>query len=84
MAHLSKTLYHYVYAYKHQKQKDILVKNLDLAYKEADRAQQYLFEAEHGIFSSWYTNADALTRTFQIDTLKNRILILQEEALRTN
>jgi hypothetical protein len=81
MAHLSKTLYHYVYAYKHQKQKDILVKNLDLAYKEADRAQQYLFEAEHGIFSTWYSNADPLKRTFQIDLLMNKITELKEEAV---
>lgn len=82
MTHLSKTLYYYVLAYKSQNDKDELIKNLDLAYNEASTAQQYLFEGQHGIFSTWYSNADPLTRTFQIDTLKNRILILKEEALK--
>jgi len=80
MAHLSKTLYHYVYAYKHQPDKRILVKHLNLAYKEASRAQDYLLEAQHGVFSTWYSNADPLKRTFQIDTLKSNILLLIEKA----
>jgi hypothetical protein len=81
MTHLSKTLYHYVLAYKSQKNKDILIKNLDLAFNEASRAQQYLFEGQHGIFSTWYSNADPLTRTFQIDTLIKNITILKEKAI---
>jgi len=81
MAHLSKSLYHYVLAYKSQKEKDELVKNLDLAYVEADRAQQYLFEGQHGIFLTWYSNAEPLTRTFQIDSLKERITIMKELVL---
>ena len=80
MAHLSKALYHYVYAYKHQHDKEILIKHLNLAYNEASRAQNYLFEAQHGVFSTWYTNADPLTRTFQIDTLKSKLLLLKEKA----
>jgi len=80
MAHLSKALYHYVYAYKHQPDKEILIKHLNLAYNEASRAQNYLFEAQHGVFSTWYTNADPLTRTFQIDTLKSNLLFLKEKA----
>jgi len=80
MAHLSKALYHYVYAYKHQHDKEILIKHLNLAYNEASRAQNYLFEAQHGVFSTWYTNADPLTRTFQIDTLQSKLLLLKEKA----
>ena len=64
-----------------QNDKDILIKNLDLAYNEATRAQQYLFEGQHGIFSTWYSNADPLTRTFQLDTLIKNISILKEKAL---
>ncbi len=82
MTHLSKTLYHYLYAYKHQADNDILIRNLDLAYAELILAQQYLFEGQHGIFSNWYSNADPLTRTFQIDSLLNEITILKEKALR--
>ncbi|MCF8379613.1 MAG: glycosyl hydrolase 115 family protein [Bacteroidales bacterium] len=82
MTHLSKTLYHFIYAYKNQADKEVLIRNLDLAYAEADRAQQYLFESQHGIFSTWYSNADPLTRTFQIDKLKNSIKELREQALK--
>jgi len=84
MTHISKTLYHYVLAYKCQKDNDVLIRNLDRAYKEAARAQQYLFEGQHGIFSTWYSNADPLTRTFQIDALLKKITILKEKALKMN
>jgi len=80
MTHLSKTLYHYVYAYKHQAKTDILLRHLDLAHIEATRAQQYLFEGEHGIFKTWYTEAESLTRTFQLDTLLRRIAELKVQA----
>jgi hypothetical protein len=82
MTHISKTLYHYVLAYKYQKDKDLLIRNLDLAHLEATRAQQYLFEGQHDVFSTWYTNADPLKRTFQIDSLLNHIAILRENALK--
>lgn len=80
MAHLSKTLYHYVMAYKYQKDNDLLIRNLDLAWLEASRAQHYLFEGQHGIFSTWYSNADPLTRTFQIDRLISNIKNLRDKA----
>lgn len=82
MTHISKTLYHYVYAYKHQAKKDMLLKHLDLAYNEATRAQQYLFEGQHGIFSTWYSEAEPLTRTFQLDALLHKITLLKEQALK--
>jgi hypothetical protein len=84
MTHLSKTLYHYVYAYKHQNDNAVLIQNLDLAYIEAVRAQQYLFEAQHGVFSRWYSDADPLSRTFQIDALQERIVLLKKQALARN
>jgi hypothetical protein len=81
MTHLSKSLYHFVLAYKCQQEKNVLVRNLELAKMEALRAQQYLLEAQHGIFKTWYSEADPLKRTFQIDTLINRIAELIEQAL---
>ncbi len=81
MTHISKALYHYVLAYKNQNHKDLLIRSLDLAHFEATRAQQYLFEGQHGLFSTWYSNADPLSRTFQIDSLLNRIASLKETAL---
>jgi hypothetical protein len=81
MTHLSKTLYHYIYAYKHQADREVLIRNLDLAHIEAVRAQQYLHEAQHGVFSTWYADAEPLGRTFQIDKLQENILLLKQQAL---
>ena len=81
MAHLSKSLYHYLYAYKHQADRGLLIRHLNLAHTEAVRAQQYLHEAQHGVFSTWYLNADPLKRTFQIGTLQENILRLKHQAL---
>jgi hypothetical protein len=81
LAHLSKTLYHYVYAYKNQSEKEILIKNLDLAQAEAVTAKQYINEAQHGRFSTWYSNAEPMTRTFQLDSLIERIGLLKQRAI---
>lgn len=79
MTHLSKSLYYFLIAYKNQTDKDILIRNLDLADFEAVRAQQYLFEGQHGIFfSTWYMNAVPL------DKLKKSLSALKEEALKRN
>jgi len=80
MAHLSRTLYHYAYAYKHQANTETLIKHLDLAYTEATRARHCLYEGQHGIFSTWYSEADPLTRTFQIDKLLSRLSQLKKRA----
>jgi len=84
MAHLSKTLYYYVYAYKNQAKKDVLVKNLELAHDEAVQAKHYLYEGQHGIFSTWYSNAEPLTRTFQLDSLIENINVLKQQAIKMN
>jgi hypothetical protein len=84
MTHLSKTMYHYMYAYKHQAETDVLVRSLDLAHIEAVRAQQYLFDAQHGVFSSWYSDAEDMDRTFQINELQEKIASLKQQALERN
>jgi hypothetical protein len=70
-----------MYAYKHQNNKDVLLRNLKLAHSEAVRAQNYLFEGEHGVFSTWYKNAEDMRRTFQIDELQRDILLLKDKAV---
>jgi hypothetical protein len=79
MAHLSKALYHYVYAYKHQRDETALMDNLELAYAAVVKAKQTLGEAEHGIFSTWYSNADPLERTFQLDYLLTKLTLLKQK-----
>ena len=58
-----------------------IVSNLDFARAEAVRAKDCLMEAQHGRFTTWYSNADPLTRTFQIDALIVRLAGLREKAL---
>ena len=82
MLHLSKTLFHYADAYKNQSDKETLVRNLDLARIEAKSAKQSLYEAQHGIFSTWYSHAEPLTRTFQIDSLITKINLLRDKAVK--
>jgi len=81
MSHLSKTLYHYVYAYKHQGEKEVLIESLELAHVEAVHAKEHLNEGEHGIFSTWYSNAEDMTRTFQIDSLIVNLVALKKQAI---
>jgi hypothetical protein len=81
MTYLSKTLFNFVSAYKNQEKNDILIKNLDEAYSNALMARSYLYEGQHGIFSTWYSNADPLTRTFQLDSLIEKLAILKQQAL---
>ena len=44
-------------------------------------AKEYLKEGEHGIFSTWYSNADDMTRTFQIDSLIRNLTELKKQAM---
>ena len=81
MAYLSQTLYHFVAAYKNQATKDILIKNLDLAYTSANQAKSILLEGQHGIFSTWYSDAEDMVRTFQLDSLIEKIELLKQQAL---
>lgn len=81
MLHMSKTLYHYLYAYKNQFDKKVLITNLDMAYDEAVCAKKFLYEAQHGTFSTWYSGADPLKRTFQLDALIDDISSLKQQAL---
>lgn len=54
MSHLSNTLYHYTYAYKHQEDKAVLVEHLEKAYAEMQVAQKALYQSQHGPFETWY------------------------------
>ena len=84
MTHLSKALYHFVFAYKHQSEKELLLENLTSAQEAAVRAKQYLYEAQHGVFSTWYSDAEPMTRTFQLDSLISKIEKLKQRAVKKN
>ncbi len=54
MEHLSRSLYHFAYAYKNQADKAGLVENLEASLQEMESARAALFASQHGIFSTWY------------------------------
>ena len=54
MEHLSKTLYHFTYAYKNQADQAVLVENLKTAYAEMEQARDALYASQHGPFETWY------------------------------
>lgn len=55
MAHLSRSLYHFVYAYQNQQDKDVCLSNLELSRDRLNLAKQYLHQSQHGVFSTWYS-----------------------------
>jgi hypothetical protein len=56
MEHLSRTLYHYAYAYKHQDDKKVLMENLNTAYSEMEAARDALYASQRGAFDTWYAS----------------------------
>jgi hypothetical protein len=60
MEHLSSTLYHYVYAYKHQDDKAALISHLNSAYAEMEAARDALYATQHGAFGTWYKSEKIL------------------------
>jgi hypothetical protein len=54
MEHLSRSFYSYVYAYKNQTDKEILMRELNAAIREMEMARNALFATQHGVFGSWY------------------------------
>lgn len=54
MEYLSKTLYHYVFAFKNEKDTDVCYRNLALAEENMIQARDALYSNQHGVFNSWY------------------------------
>jgi len=76
MEHLSKTLYHFTYAYKYQADKPVLVENLQIAYNEMTRAKEAIYLTQHGPFEQWYKTDEK----FDIATVLKVIQSKLEEA----
>ena len=54
MEHFSRSLRHYVLAYKEQSDKETLILNLNAAIREMEMARNALFSTQHGAFKTWY------------------------------
>lgn len=54
MANLSNSLYHFMYAYKHQDDKNTCVQSLESSLSYMQKAKANLYETHHGVFNTWY------------------------------
>ncbi len=73
MTHLSNTLYHYTYAYKHQDDHSALTENLEKAYAEMQLAQAALYKTQHGAFSHWYSTDRKFDMNAVLNTIKTTL-----------
>ncbi|MCU0856894.1 MAG: glycosyl hydrolase 115 family protein [Pontiellaceae bacterium] len=80
MEHLSRSLYHYTLAYSLQENRTELTGNLRKSYDELVKAQKALFETQHGSFSKWYSGAESMQRTFEIEKFKTTLKQLLKTA----
>jgi len=62
---LSRSFQHFVLAYKHQSDKEVLINNLNAAIREMEIARETLFSTQHDVFKTWY----AEDRLFSFDIL---------------
>lgn len=73
MEHLSKTLYHFTYAYKHQADKAVLLKNLEMAYDEMTQAKEAIYLTQHGPFEEWYKTDKKFDIATVLDVIKSKL-----------
>ena len=78
MEHLSRSLQHYVLAYKHQADKKILLNNLNAAIREMEIARETLFATQHGVFKTWYET----DRLFGFDAILEGYRKVKSEAMK--
>jgi hypothetical protein len=81
MTSLSQALLHFLSAYRHQADRAALLDHLERAEQAVDAAQRSLSETEHGVFATWYRDAEPMPRTVQLDSWKSTLRALRLDAL---
>jgi len=79
MAHLSRALEHYVLAYQQRENRPARAARLAQTVAELERAQACLWATQHGVFAEWYSGAEPMSRTFEIDKLKERLRAARDQ-----
>jgi hypothetical protein len=81
MASLSRALLEFLSAYRHQANRAALLEHLARAEQAVDSAQRSRHETEHGVFATWYRDAEPMSRTVQLDSWKSTLAALRKTAL---
>ena len=84
MASLSRALLEFLSAYRFQSNRVALLEHLELAEQAVNVAQRALHETEHGVFATWYRDAEPMSRTVQLDSWKSTLAALRKTALDAN
>lgn len=77
MAALSRSLYHFVSAYK-EKENSKRAENLDIAIRRLEEARDALYDTQEGVFSIWYAG-DSADGKFNIPAKLNLLHKLRKE-----
>lgn len=80
MASLSRALLEFLSAYREQANPAVSIEHLERAEQAVDSAQRYLHETEHGVFATWYRDAEQMDRTVQLDSWKSTLAALRKAA----
>ena len=80
MAALSRALLEFLSAYQQQANPTALREHLEQAEQAVESAQRYLHETEHGVFATWYRDAEPMARTVQLDAWKSTLRALRQTA----
>ena len=80
MASLSRALLEFLSAYRAQADPTALIAHLERAEQAVDAAQRTLHETEHGVFATWYRDAERMDRTVQLDSWKSTLATLKKIA----
>lgn len=67
MAHVSRSIYHFVHAYKY---KEGQAEDLSVSLRELEAAKTALLKSEHGVFSDWYDTEDKFDLNGKIRILR--------------
>jgi len=81
MASLSQALLEFLSAYRQQANPAALLAHLERAEQAVDVAQRTLHETEHGVFATWYRDAEPMSRTVQLDSWKSTLRALRKTAV---
>ncbi len=72
MLNISHSLFHFVFAYKHQEDLVVCKNNLELSVEYMKKAKVALHETHHGVFSEWYLG-DQNNGKFDMDKIMRDI-----------
>jgi hypothetical protein len=80
MASLSQALVEFLIAYRQRADPVAVLQHLERAEQAVDAARRYLHETEHGVFATWYSDAEPMVRTVQLDSWKTTLAALRKTA----